>query len=82
MTEESVKHVYFEIILKLHYDWFTAKIYDCFEMLFMRLNEDGKLVTYENVGSGNSNSNANNNNSSNNNNANNNSNPVYHLHQT
>jgi hypothetical protein len=51
-----VKYIFFEIILKLHYDWFTPKIYDCFEMLFMRLNEDGKLLTYENQNTGNQNS--------------------------
>lgn len=33
--------------MKLHAEWFSLKIFDCFEVLFMRLNEDLKLLSYE-----------------------------------
>lgn len=28
-------------------DWFSLRVYDCLEMLFLRLNEDCKLITFE-----------------------------------
>lgn len=33
--------------MKLHGEWFSLKIFDCFEVLFMRLNEDLKLLSYD-----------------------------------
>ena len=33
--------------MKLHAEWFSLKIFDCFEVIFMRLNEDLKLLSYE-----------------------------------
>lgn len=47
-TEESVNLIYFDILMKLHPDWFSFKVYECLEMLFMRLNEDLKLIFYSN----------------------------------
>lgn len=37
-TEESVQYIFFEILIKLQAEWFSLKIFDCFEVLFMRLN--------------------------------------------
>ena len=48
MSEEAAKQIYFEILLKMSCDFFSPKIYDCLEMVFMRLNEDGRILTYEN----------------------------------
>ncbi len=28
-------------------DWFSLRVYDCLEMLFLRLNEDCKLISFE-----------------------------------
>ena len=47
-TEEAVNFVYFGILLKLHARWFSLKIYDCFEMFFLRFNQDCKLLGYLN----------------------------------
>ena len=33
--------------MKLHAEWFSIKILDCLELLFMRLNEDLKLLSYQ-----------------------------------
>ena len=32
--------------MSLSAEWFSLKILDCLEMLFMRLNEDLKLISY------------------------------------
>lgn len=32
--------------MALKAEWFSIKIIDCLEMLFMRLNEDLKLISY------------------------------------
>lgn len=32
--------------MSLKAEWFSLKILDCLEMLFMRLNEDLKLISY------------------------------------
>lgn len=34
--------------MRMHANWFSLRVYDCFEMLFMRLNEDCRLLSYEN----------------------------------
>ena len=34
--------------MKLHPAWFSQRVYECIELLFMRLNEDLKLISYEN----------------------------------
>jgi hypothetical protein len=47
LSEEAVKHIFFEILLRLAHDYFTPKIYDCLEVVFLRLNEDGGILTYE-----------------------------------
>jgi hypothetical protein len=31
----------------LTHGYFTPKIYDCLEVVFLRLNEDGGILTYE-----------------------------------
>lgn len=36
--------MYFGILMKLHARWFTLKIYECFEVFFLRFNQDCKLL--------------------------------------
>ena len=33
--------------MSLNAEWFSLRIYDCLEMLFYRLNEDCKLISFE-----------------------------------
>lgn len=47
-TEEAINFVYFGILMKLHARWFNLKIYECFEMFFLRVNQDCRLLNYIN----------------------------------
>ena len=47
VSEESVNFIFFELLMSLCANWFSPRVYDCLEMLFLRLNEDCKLISFE-----------------------------------
>ena len=51
-TEEAIHYIYFQILIRLHSEWFTTRVYDCFELFFMRINQDCKFINHNHGGAG------------------------------
>jgi hypothetical protein len=45
-TEELVNFIFFEVLMSMKSEWFSLKILECLEVLFLRFNEDLKLMEY------------------------------------